>query len=518
MTGPGVAGASSARSRDLDRREVGALAPLLLALVLFGFYPMPLLDVINPHVDDTLEHVGVHDPTRHGAVGTAEARTAVIHSRRTTFVKPTIEYGELWPMLVVFGVACLGVLVEAFVPRERRYLAQVVLDRRRPASPRSSASSSSPTDLHVARRRRGPRHARRRGHASPSTARPCSSGAWSWSSRSAACLLFAERRLEGGVSAFAGQAAALPGTEAERQASTRGLDHTEVYPLLLFAVGGMMLFPAANDLLTMFVALEVLSLPLYLLCGLARRRRLLSQEAALKYFLLGAFSSGFFLYGVALIYGYAGSMHFGAINEAVRNDTGNQTLLLHRHGHAGRRPAVQGRRRAVPGLDARRLPGRPDRGHGVHGGGTKVAAFGALLRLFYVAFGARPLDLAADAVGHRDPDHGRRRGARGRPDRHEADARLLLGRAHRLPAHRRARRAERQRRSTDGEITSLQAVLFYLVDLRPRHARRLRRRRAGPRPARRGSDVRALGRARQALAGGGRASSRSSCSRWPASR
>ena len=121
-------------------------------------------------------------------------------------------------------------------------------------------------------------------------------------------LLFAERRLEGGVSAFAGQAAALPGTEAEREASTRGLEHTEVYPLLMFAVGGMMLFPAANDLLTMFVALEVLSLPLYLLCGLARRRRLLSQEAALKYFLLGAFSSGFFLYGVALIYGFAGSM------------------------------------------------------------------------------------------------------------------------------------------------------------------------------------------------------------------
>ena len=79
----------------------------------------------------------------------------------------------------------------------------------------------------------------------------------------------------------------------------------------MFAVGGMMLFPAANDLLTLFVALEVLSLPLYLLCGLARRRRLLSQEAAMKYFLLGAFSSGFFVYGVALVYGFAGSMQFG---------------------------------------------------------------------------------------------------------------------------------------------------------------------------------------------------------------
>ena len=122
-----------------------------------------------------------------------------------------------------------------------------------------------------------------------------------------------------------------------------------------------MLFPAANDLLTMFVALEVLSLPLYLLCGLARRRRLLSQEAALKYFLLGAFSSGFFLYGVALLYGFAGSLDFAAINEAVRNDVGNQTAAAHRHGPALGRPAVQGRRRAVPGLDARRLPGRPDR-------------------------------------------------------------------------------------------------------------------------------------------------------------
>ena len=152
---------------------------------------------------------------------------------------------------------------------------------------------------------------RRRGRASPSTARRVFLWGLILVFAIGGVLLFAERRLEGGVSAFAGQAAALPGTEAERQASTSGLDHTEVYPLMLFAVGGMMLFPAANDLLTMFVALEVLSLPLYLLCGLARRRRLLSQEAALKYFLLGAFSSGFFLYGIALVYGYAGSMEFG---------------------------------------------------------------------------------------------------------------------------------------------------------------------------------------------------------------
>ena len=67
----------------------------------------------------------------------------------------------------------------------------------------------------------------------------------------------------------------------------------------------------------MFVALEVLSLPLYLLCGLARRRRLLSQEAALKYFLLGAFSLGFFLYGIALHLRLRRLESFADIDEAV---------------------------------------------------------------------------------------------------------------------------------------------------------------------------------------------------------
>ena len=104
--------------------------------------------------------------------------------------------------------------------------------------------------------------------------------------------------------------------------------HTEVFPLTLFAVGGMMLFPAANDLLTMFVALEVLSLPLYLLCGLARRRRLLSQEAAMKYFLLGAFSSAFFLFGIAMLYGFSGSVRLSAIAAAAPANTANATLLL----------------------------------------------------------------------------------------------------------------------------------------------------------------------------------------------
>src|SRR5213076_2066300 len=86
-------------------------------------------------------------------------------------------------------------------------------------------------------------------------------------------------------------------------------------------------FPASNNLLLAFVALEVLSLPLYLLAGLARRRRLLSQEAAVKYFLLGAFASAFFLYGLALLYGYAGSVDLGEILDSTNTASRSDVLL-----------------------------------------------------------------------------------------------------------------------------------------------------------------------------------------------
>ena len=109
---------------------------------------------------------------------------------------------------------------------------------------------------------------------------------------------------------FTALAAALPGSDEERHAVQSGNQVTEVYPLTLFAISGMMLFPISTDLITLFVALEMLSLPLYLMAGLSRRRRLASQEAALKYFLLGAFSSAFFRFGMAYLYGYSASVTF----------------------------------------------------------------------------------------------------------------------------------------------------------------------------------------------------------------
>ncbi|MEZ5094129.1 NADH-quinone oxidoreductase subunit NuoN [Nocardioides sp.] len=302
------------------------------------------------------------------------------------FTTPTIEYDQLWPLLVVFGVACLGLLVEAFLPRVYRYTAQVTLTI-------GGLVAALIGTVLVGRNLKdlgdGVAHGSLTAEQTIAVDGPA---VFLWGLllilAIAGAMLFAERQLEGGVSAFAGQASALPGTDAEREASTRGLEHTEVYPLLLFAVGGMMLFAAANDLLTLFVALEVLSLPLYLMCGLARRRRLLSQEAAMKYFLLGAFSSGFFLYGVALVYGFAGSMQFAEINEAVRNDAGNQLLLALGLGLLA--VGLLFKVGAVPfqSWTPDVYQGAPTPVTAFMSAATKVAAFGALLRLFYVAFGS----------------------------------------------------------------------------------------------------------------------------------
>jgi NADH-quinone oxidoreductase subunit N len=84
------------------------------------------------------------------------------------------------------------------------------------------------------------------------------------------------------------------------------IEEGEFYALCLFAVAGMMLMAAAADLIVMFLALESFSIALYVMVGF-RRRSLLAQESALKYFLLGAFSSAFFLLGIALAYGAVGS-------------------------------------------------------------------------------------------------------------------------------------------------------------------------------------------------------------------
>ncbi|GAB2710199.1 NADH-quinone oxidoreductase subunit NuoN [Kitasatospora kifunensis] len=308
---------------------------------------------------------------------------------------PHIEYGQLSPMLVVFGGAVAGILVEAFVPRRYRYATQVTLAL-------AGLAGAFIAVLVLASQGYGTTKSGLLAMGSVALDGPALflQGVILLAAV-IAVLLYAERRLDPRpdgvpVDAFTAQGSATPGSEQERQAAKAGFVATEVYPLTLFAVGGMLLFPAANDLLTMFVALEVFSFPLYLLCALARRRRLLSQEAAVKYFLLGSFASAFFLFGSALLYGYAGSFRLPDIADVISGvapvtpalavTTHNDALLL--IGLAMLAVGLLFKVGAVPfhAWTPDVYQGAPTPVTGFMAAATKVAAFGALLRLFYVAF------------------------------------------------------------------------------------------------------------------------------------
>ncbi len=171
-----------------------------------------------------------------------------------------------------------------------------------------------------------------------------------------------------------------------------GLERGEYYVLLLFSVSGMMMMALAADLIVVFLALEWLSIPLYVLAGFARPR-LDSEEAAMKYFLLGAFASGFVVYGVALVYGATGSTALAAVLAAIQSGTANMVMLPVGAGlilvglafkvaaapfHMWTPDVYQGAPSAVTAFMAV---------------GAKVGGFAALLRIFVMAFPALSDDL-----------------------------------------------------------------------------------------------------------------------------
>ncbi|NDH38448.1 MAG: NADH-quinone oxidoreductase subunit N, partial [Actinobacteria bacterium] len=284
------------------------------------------------------------------------------------FTSPSLEYGALAPMLIIFIAGVLAVIVEAFVSAKIRPSLQLALSigavilsfaqviRLRGTETVTAANNSVIIDGPVL-------------------------------FMQGTILVFALLGLflVADFEQFAAQASAIPGSEEERTAIQTGKMQTEIYPLTLFAVGGMMLFPAASDLITLFVALEVLSLPLYLMAGLARRRRLLSQEAALKYFLLGAYSSAFFLFGAAFLYGFAGTVQLSGIASSISGGAGNDIFLL--IGIAALSVGLLFKVGAVPfhAWTPDVYQGAPTAVTAFMAAATKVAAFGAALRIFYTA-------------------------------------------------------------------------------------------------------------------------------------
>ncbi|MET1001229.1 MAG: NADH-quinone oxidoreductase subunit N [Acidimicrobiia bacterium] len=165
-----------------------------------------------------------------------------------------------------------------------------------------------------------------------------------------------------------------------------GLETPEYYALMLCSATGMMLMASANDLIIVFLALEILSIALYVLAAFDRRR-LESQEAGLKYFILGSFSSAVFLYGIALTYGATGSTNLTKIADYLASTTlfDDGVLLL---GLAlmlvglGFKVAAAPFHMWTPDV----YEGAPTPVTAFMAGATKAAAFGATLRLLVGSF------------------------------------------------------------------------------------------------------------------------------------
>lgn len=299
----------------------------------------------------------------------------MVNETTENFELPTINYSAIAPILIIFTAAIVSVLIEAFSPRRFRRPLQLLL-----------VFGSMIAALAVVVSLAGTRLITAEGAIAVDGPTLVMQGTLLVIALLGG-LLMAERAIDPQGDAFAPRASALPGSEDEKQFTERGYLQTEIWPFFLFSLLGMLIFPAANDLLLMFVALEIMSLPLYLLAGMARRRRLLSQEAALKYFLLGAFSSAFFLYGTAMLYGYSGTVSLVGISDALTAKPGQGSLVT-----IGVGLLVVGLLFKIAAVPFHQwtpdvYQGAPTPLTGFMAATVKIAAFGALLRVLYVALG-----------------------------------------------------------------------------------------------------------------------------------
>jgi NADH-quinone oxidoreductase subunit N len=171
-----------------------------------------------------------------------------------------------------------------------------------------------------------------------------------------------------------------------------GLERGEYYTLMLFSISGMLLMSQAADLIIVFLALELLSIPLYVLAAFARPRTD-SEEAGIKYFLLGAFATGFVVYGITLVFGATGATGLSGIAAAIAAGTITKYLLL--IGAALILVGFSFKVAAVPfhmwTPDV--YQGAPTSVTSFMAVGAKAAGFAALLRIFVTALPSLDVDL-----------------------------------------------------------------------------------------------------------------------------
>ncbi len=171
-----------------------------------------------------------------------------------------------------------------------------------------------------------------------------------------------------------------------------GMDGAEPYVLMLLSASGGMMMASANDLIVMFLGLEILSIAVYVLAAM-HLRKVSSQEAGVKYFVLGAFSSAFFLYGIAMIYGGTGSTNLVDISTFFSTTIVSEGGLV----MAGMALLLVGF-----GFKVAAVPfhfwtpdvyqGSPSPSVAWMASGVKVAGFAGLMRVFYLAFAPYRLD------------------------------------------------------------------------------------------------------------------------------
>ena len=170
-----------------------------------------------------------------------------------------------------------------------------------------------------------------------------------------------------------------------------GIERGEYYALLLFSVVGMLGLVSSLELISLFVALEIMSVALYAMAGM-RRGRVESQEAALKYFITGAFASAFFLYGVALLYGVSGSTSLARIAGVLGTGAGGRPMVVLAAGLL-----LVGFGFKVGGVPFHMwtpdvYEGAPTTVTAFMAAGVKAAAFGAFLRVFFGALSSAAHD------------------------------------------------------------------------------------------------------------------------------
>ena len=313
-----------------------------------------------------------------------------------SFTVPTIEWAGLAPVLIILGAGVLGVLIEAFVPRRGRLQVQAGL---------SVLAILGSGVVFVLRWAQVLPQDPRTGQVSPSgrvLAAGISEDPFAVAAQGImlvigllAVLVMADLTTAGD-GAFAAQAADRPGSAEETESLHHGWTATEVFPLMLFSLAGMMLFPMVSNFITLFVVLELISLPLYIMAATARHRRLLSQEAALKYFVLGAFASAFLLLGSAFLYGLSGSVSYTSVAGAL---AAGGVLDMDWLGLAGVALVTVGllfKTAAVPfhAWSPDVYQGAPTPVTGFMAAGVKATAFLALVRFYYLVGGAFGWEMA----------------------------------------------------------------------------------------------------------------------------